>query len=650
MVGKHARPTDDIDFNNVRGECGTIDPQVVEKQMNYIKVNHRSWDPLEFWTHYNFHATYDEAAAKDLIRLAELDIRHQYALHQRALRAGILSKEDFEKSSVATPSGAFPVHSKHSSELATEKWGYPEYKLARKRLEREFRVASGLATTQEQQEATDESKEDHKLGFPPLQPLIFGKYYMSSIDRWHVDVIDKEFCTRVYESLNKPVMILGLIEDAEKDKDSMASSSEEKTVVEKTPENAKYPAHFWTIDYLKTSKFKDCMFRLGDHDDGTVLRAKLKVFLQYLETNKDDSPLYLFEDSIQRCPVSKQILSLYRVPPHFAHDLLLASMPEDHIPPYNWLLIGPKRSGTRMHLDPRSTSAWNMSVTGRKRWVLFRPGIPLAIAKGHIVMTPEEEDLRRDRGNPQAIYFFTHLMPRLRRWIRGREKKREYRLRELAKARSAGNQAEVERILKEARVEQEDIEAACEAADEYFSAYEKHKAVASTPNEPHFWPEVTADPSFGMCIKDEKRGDGTWRRRRWNELEDGYGMMEFIQYPGETILVPSGWWHAVINIDDTIAYTQNFTNRENFVPVWRHMRRHNKSMARRWLYNLKRDRPDIARLAEEIDAKDGYKLSPFKKHPDSTSPEDGNETSDTNVSESESTDTDIDFEDTDDDE
>lgn len=77
-------------------------------------------------------------------------------------------------------------------------------------------------------------------------------------------------------------------------------------------------------------------------------------------------------------------------------------------------------------------------------------------------------------------------------------------------------------------------------------------------------------------------------------------MYEFIQEPGETVFVPGGWWHAVINLEDSVAVTQNFCSRANFPAVWRKTRSGRKGMARKWLRLLEARYPDLAALARRI--------------------------------------------------
>jgi len=93
-------------------------------------------------------------------------------------------------------------------------------------------------------------------------------------------------------------------------------------------------------------------------------------------------------------------------------------------------------------------------------------------------------------------------------------------------------------------------------------------------------------------------------------LKEKYGdylkEMWFIQKPGELVFVPGGWWHAVVNLDDTIAITQNYCNSVNFERVWLHVRSERKKMAVNFLKNLKKFYPKIYDIAVEINKKDNF--------------------------------------------
>jgi len=53
-----------------------------------------------------------------------------------------------------------------------------------------------------------------------------------------------------------------------------------------------------------------------------------------------------------------------------------------------------------------------------------------------------------------------------------------------------------------------------------------------------------------------------WFSKFYPLLDEEERPIEFIQSPGDVVYVPSGWWHCVLNLDETLCITENFTNHE----------------------------------------------------------------------------------------
>ena len=153
---------------------------------------------------------------------------------------------------------------------------------------------------------------------------------------------------------------------------------------------------------------------------------------------------------------------------------------------HRWLLIGPARSGSALHVDPLGTSAWNTLLLGTKLWAVLPPdGDGEGEEGGGEGEEGEEEEEEGEEGEDEGVcaaQWFAEQLPLL-------------------------------------------VAAAAAAA-------------ATTTNTPPAAPQ----PPQPQC---------------------------FLQREGETVYMPAGWRHAVLNLSQTVCVTQNWAEPANLGLVTR---------------------------------------------------------------------------------
>ena len=127
-------------------------------------------------------------------------------------------------------------------------------------------------------------------------------------------------------------------------------------------------------------------------------------------SQSEAEPMYLFE---HRTPAA--MLSSFRrsshIPALFAPDYAEALEASAHVRgTRSWLVIGGARSGSRFHVDPVGTSAWNLCLEGRKLWALYPPGPP---PPGVAVLPSAEAGGSAGFVAPSAARWFEEVRPRL---------------------------------------------------------------------------------------------------------------------------------------------------------------------------------------------------------------------------------------------
>ena len=108
------------------------------------------------------------------------------------------------------------------------------------------------------------------------------------------------------------------------------------------------------------------------------------------------------------------------------------------------------------------------------------------------------------------------------------------------------------------------------------------------------FPYGTDKSIIGM--QDPQIPSAIWFSSDWYQksLDLVPGAIEILQYPGETVYVPAGWPHLVLNLEFSTAITHNYaTEYPSFTRILHATEEEEPEMSVRWKEYLRQERPDI---------------------------------------------------------
>jgi histone arginine demethylase JMJD6 len=151
-------------------------------------------------------------------------------------------------------------------------------------------------------------------------------------------------------------------------------------------------------------RFGDISWRFSDTHGEMLSLATYAKYMVNPEGLTDDSPLAVYDSEFGEDTPTNALVEEYTVPPCFSNDLFALANTNTtrrrcRRPPYRWILMGPARSGTGLHIDPLWTNAWVTLLQGCKRWLLFPPDTP-----------PELIGMKDDEAQkiPSSVWFYRY--------------------------------------------------------------------------------------------------------------------------------------------------------------------------------------------------------------------------------------------------
>ncbi|KAF9968611.1 hypothetical protein BGZ73_009195, partial [Actinomortierella ambigua] len=348
--------------------------------------------------------------------------------------------------------------------------------------------------------------------------------------------------------------------------------------------------HNWNIETFMR-KYYNQPFKVGEDDDGNNVYVKMKNFLRYAQTDglQDDSPLYIFDSGF----VKRKLTPLQKRRIRGSSDSSSSSAYSSS----NESKQSKKQSSSSRDTQTNGTNGTNGSVGsfgGIKRPRSRSTSPPMGSNK--TVRVGSSGGMVTSNGSSGASYS------------------------------SATNGSD----LKSKRTE----EHASTLLDDYtvpkYFKDDLFQLAGDRRRPPYRW-FVVGGPRSGTGIHIDPLGTSAWNtlttgHKRWclfppgipRELYDPpmkpfdreavswfhhvyprfaandfalakqYGMIEVIQKPGETMFVPGGWPHIVMNLDFTIAITQNFCSMTNFETVWLNTRHTRPKLSRKLRSEIER--------------------------------------------------------------
>jgi histone arginine demethylase JMJD6 len=125
----------------------------------------------------------------------------------------------------------------------------------------------------------------------------------------------------------------------------------------------------WTPDFF-CKNHGNLLVEVRSVIDDSAKKLTLNEYFDYFNNPERDKNYYYLKDWVFQDDIP-ELLKDYTIPSFFKSWAEL--LPVKHRPKLRWFYIGPKGSGSALHIDVMKTSAWNGVVSGKKHWHFYSP-------------------------------------------------------------------------------------------------------------------------------------------------------------------------------------------------------------------------------------------------------------------------------------